>query len=133
MQKKCGFKGGGDHQKMEEKGLNVLFLGLKTDKKPNIQTNSLPGKLYEILPATTFETKSVQKVTTANDPPCQYSNHSLVRQILQSCDSHNSGPSFEAGMEWCHNSCDHWVQCEHCKQWYMLPDGMNPASLPDKW
>lgn len=118
---------------MKEKGLNVLFLGLKTDKKPNIQTNSLPRKLYEILPATTFETKSVQKVATANDPPCQYSNHSLVRQILQSCDSHNSGPSFEAGMEWHHNSCDHWVQCEHCKQWYMLPDETNPASLPDKW
>nr|XP_015219303.1 PREDICTED: MORC family CW-type zinc finger protein 3 isoform X1 [Lepisosteus oculatus] len=26
-----------------------------------------------------------------------------------------------------------WVQCDECLKWRKLPDGINPASLPDKW
>lgn len=26
-----------------------------------------------------------------------------------------------------------WVQCERCKEWFVLPSSINPASLPDHW
>ena len=26
-----------------------------------------------------------------------------------------------------------WVQCERCKEWFVLPSSINPATLPDHW
>lgn len=26
-----------------------------------------------------------------------------------------------------------WIQCEECRKWRILPPGMNPDDLPDKW
>lgn len=28
---------------------------------------------------------------------------------------------------------DHWVQCDRCHKWRLLPVGTNPDSLPEKW
>ena len=94
----------------------------------------LPRKANEILPATTFEAKSIQKVNmTPNIQLCQDSyNRNLVQQILQTPD-HHSGPSGKGCMEWHPNTCDEWAQCENCKKWHMLPDEVASASLPDKW
>ena len=108
-----------------------IFFCLYTDDKPKIQTNNLPGKAREILPATAFEAKlSIQKVVTPNAQ--LDSNHNLVKQTLQASDI-RSDPSVKGSMEWNPNAHDEWVQCENCKNWHMLPDDVTSASLPDKW
>jgi len=96
--------------------------------------NSTATPAFDVAPAATLvESKTVQTLATPDTFPHHLGNgHSYLMQILTSNEGRRS-PMVKVNVDWHPNACDHWVQCEECKKWHMLPDETDPAILPDKW